>query len=64
LSGILEYSGFIETDKENKMNKLKAYFLGAKEFRSSYTTNCGEYDIEYDTAREFMHKITFRKWEA
>lgn len=51
--------------KHNSLRmKIKAFFLGIKEFRSQMTTH---YDypviLWYDGGREIAHRITFRKFE-
>jgi hypothetical protein len=46
-------------------NKIKAFFLGMKEFRLTCTT---AYDDDlrevYDLGREWAHRLTFRHFEA
>lgn len=54
------------------MNKIKAFMLGIREFRLSYTwadpartEECDytELDEAYDIGRELAHKLTFRYYE-
>ena len=43
------------------MDRIKAFLLGMREFRSDYTSNPGEDLIEdYDAGRDFAHKLTLR----
>ena len=43
---------------------IKAFFLGMREFRSTFTSNPGEDLIEsYDCGREWAHRLTFRHFE-
>lgn len=44
--------------------RLRAFWLGMKEFRSAITTNFGPSLIRtYDRGREFMHVLTLRYYE-
>lgn len=46
------------------LRKVKAWILGAIEFRSAVTRDFGSDLIEtYDSGREFMHRITFRLFD-
>ena len=47
------------------MKKLKAFFLGMKEFRLAFTTSYDDFDLAsaYDHGREFAHRLTFRRYE-
>lgn len=45
------------------MSAFKAFFLGMVEFRQSFTTNCGDFDNQYEKGRELAHKFTFCKYE-
>jgi hypothetical protein len=46
------------------LDQIKAFILGVREFRSSFTTSYDEPLIEsYDKGREMAHKLTFRKWD-
>jgi len=45
------------------MNRIKAFWLGVKEFRLGFTTNCGEYEMAYEWGREIAHRVTFRYFE-
>lgn len=42
---------------------MRYFVLGAKEFRLSITTNCGEHQSKYDSGREWAHRLTFRYFE-
>lgn len=54
-------------DYRMKLSVVRAFYLGLKEFRSCVTTGFKEFDtpefFAYEYAREFIHKITFRKFE-
>lgn len=45
--------------------KLVAFWTGAREFRSSLTTAYDDDDLllAYDRGREFMHRITLRRFD-
>ena len=46
------------------LQRLRAFVLGAYEFRRSWTTNPGEDLIEdYDWGREWAHRVTLRRFE-
>lgn len=47
------------------LTKLKAFMLGAWEFRLSMTTHFDDYDLleAYDLGREWAHRLTFRRYE-
>lgn len=47
------------------MSKLKAFLLGMREFRLSFTTHFDDYDLltAYDSGREWAHRLTFRRFE-
>ena len=46
------------------MTKLKVFWLGAREFRLTCTTDPGEELREaYDWGREWAHRLTFRYFE-
>ena len=46
------------------MKHIKAFIHGMIEFRTDFTTHYDEDLIEsYDYGREFMHRITFRRFE-
>jgi len=45
------------------MNKLEAFMLGMREFRSDFTTNCLE-AAAYDWGREVAHRLTLRQFET
>lgn len=44
------------------MKTLKSFFLGAWEFRYSFTS-CADDPAAYDWGREWAHRLTFRKFE-
>jgi hypothetical protein len=48
------------------MAKVKAFFLGAYEFRSDLTTYFEDYDLldAYDWGREIAHRVTLRYWDC
>lgn len=46
------------------MNRIKAFLLGVKEYRSSWTTHFDPELIQaYDVGRELAHRFTRRKYE-
>jgi len=47
------------------MEKIEAFVMGMIEFRSSFTMYYTSYHLKlaYDRGREFMHRVTFRKFE-
>lgn len=47
------------------MKKIKAFFLGAVEFRSDFTTSYQDYDLmeAYEWGREWAHRLTLRKFD-
>lgn len=47
------------------MTKTKAFLLGMREFRMTFTTWIQHPDMKkpYDMGREFAHKATFRQFE-
>ena len=47
------------------MAKLKAFVLGMREFRTSWTTHLEDEALmeAYDAGRDFAHRITFRLYE-
>lgn len=51
------------------LEQIKAFLMGMREFRQSFTTsyaghpNEGELSDAYDNGRELAHKLTFRHWD-
>lgn len=45
------------------MGAIKAFLLGIWEFRRSFTTNCGDFDQQYEQGRDFAHAATFRHYD-
>lgn len=45
------------------MKNFQAFLLGMIEFRSDFTTNCGEADEAYEWGREMAHRVTFRRFD-
>lgn len=46
------------------LTRLRVFLLGMREYRLSLTTNPGDEWIEtYDRGRDFMHRITFRRYD-
>lgn len=47
------------------MELIHAFIDGMREFRSAYTTHYNNLDLldAYDRGREFMHILTFRRFE-
>lgn len=46
------------------MKTIRAFLLGASEFRLSFTTRLPDGLMgAYDHGRDFMHAITFRRYE-
>jgi len=47
------------------VKKVLAFINGMLEFRSDYTTHYARFSLmcAYDSGRDFMHVITFRKFE-
>jgi hypothetical protein len=47
------------------MIKLRAFVLGMREFRTSWTTHFEDETLmeAYDAGRDFAHRITFRLYE-
>lgn len=45
------------------MRAIRAFLLGAWEFRSGCTTNPGDLIETYDWGREWAHRLTFRCFE-
>ena len=47
------------------MKTFKAFILGMKEFRLTFTTYLENYNesLSYDKGRDFAHKITFRRFD-
>lgn len=46
------------------MDKLKAFLLGLREFRTDLTTHFDYPLIEsYDAGRELAHRLTFRRYD-
>lgn len=47
------------------MDKFKAFLLGVREFRSSFTTHFADYTLQlaYDSGREWAHRLTFRHFD-
>ncbi len=46
------------------MDRIKAFLLGVKEYRSSWTTHFNPELIHaYDVGRELAHRFTRRKYE-
>ena len=43
--------------------QIKAYVLGALEFKDQFTTNMGAYNDYYDKGRAFMHRLTGGKYD-
>ena len=54
-----------DTQIQQAILHLKAFFLGMFEFRTSWTTSYDDYDLmeTYDMGRELAHRLTFRKFE-
>lgn len=48
------------------MAALGAFLLGAREFRSDYTTRCATdaLRLAYDYGREWAHRLTFRRFDS
>lgn len=46
------------------LERLYAFFLGMKEYRSAFTTAV-QFPLErtYDRGRDFAHALTFRRFE-
>ena len=44
------------------MKKLKAFFLGMREFHSEFSTRC-DYELSYDWGREIAHRLTMRRYD-
>lgn len=42
---------------------IRAFLLGIKEFRLTYTTHLADHAVAYDTGREFAHRVTLRRFE-
>jgi hypothetical protein len=45
------------------MKKFQAFLLGVREFRSDFTTNCGDQDTAYEWGREIAHRVTLRHFD-
>jgi hypothetical protein len=47
------------------MKNLKAFILGIKEFKLTYTTHIKNYNesVCYEKGRDFAHKITLRYFD-
>ena len=47
------------------MDKLRAFMLGVREFRLTFTTHYADPNLleAYDTGREWAHRLTFRHFE-
>jgi hypothetical protein len=47
------------------MGKMKAFALGMKEFRLSFTTHFADYDLQraYDKGRDTAHRLTLRHFD-
>lgn len=47
------------------LREWRAFLLGMREFRQSFTTAHDDADLElaYDCGREFAHVATFRRYE-
>jgi hypothetical protein len=43
--------------------KAAAFIMGAREFRLSFTTDCGVLDEYYAWGRELAHRLTLRRFE-
>lgn len=48
------------------MKTIKAFFLGAFEFRRAFTTHFQSWHLlnSYDAGREWAHRLTLRRFEA
>ena len=48
------------------MNKLRAFLLGVREFRLTFTTHFADLDLleAYDAGREWAHRLTFRHFDT
>ena len=48
------------------MATIKAFLLGMREFRLSFTTHYADNNMReaYDTGRELAHRITMRRYEV
>ena len=48
-----------------KMKNIKAFILGIKEFKLTYTTHIENYheSVYYEKGRDLAHKITFRYFD-
>lgn len=47
------------------MNEIKAYVMGIREFRLSFTTGYDDYALleAYDAGRDLAHRLTLRYWD-
>lgn len=47
------------------MPRVRAFFLGMREFRSAFTTHYISWRLRdcYDAGREWAHRLTFRRFE-
>lgn len=47
------------------MRRIKAFILGMREFRMSFTTHCSDMDEDYayNLGREWAHRLTLRRYE-
>jgi hypothetical protein len=47
------------------LKRLKAFLLGVKEFRTTFTTSYDDYDLmeAYDRGRELAHVVTLRRYD-
>lgn len=47
------------------MKKIRAYLLGMREYRLSWTTSYSDDDLmeAYDAGRDMAHRLTFRVYD-
>lgn len=47
------------------LHRIKWFFLGMREFRSSFTQWVGDWGLQrsYDSGREWAHRLTWRRYE-
>ena len=50
---------------KNAAAHIRAFILGAREFRLTLTTHFEDYELleSYDSGREWAHRLTFRRFE-
>lgn len=53
------------TRRISRLERVRAYLLGASEFRLGVTTSFEDYTLlcAYDAGRERAHRITRRRWD-